>query len=76
MVPHVTNRVTQWIEDVASIPVNGKRPEIMLIEVGGTVGDIESMAYYESIRQMILTNPKNFCLVFLTYVPNVSASGE
>ena len=56
--------------------VKGKRPDIMLIEVGGTVGDIESMAYYEAIRQMIHNNPKNYCLVFLTYVPNVSASGE
>jgi CTP synthase len=48
----------------------------MLIEVGGTVGDIESMAYYEAIRQMIHSNPKNYCLVFLTYVPNIIASGE
>lgn len=34
------------------------------------------MAYYEAIRQMILVNPANFCMVFLTYVPNVTASGE
>ncbi len=76
VVPHVTNRVIQWIEDVAQQRVKGRRPDVMLIEVGGTVGDIESMAYYEAIRQMIHSNPKNYCLVFLTYVPNVSASGE
>lgn len=48
----------------------------MLIEVGGTVGDIESMAYYEALRQMILTNPTNFCTVFLTFVPTIHSSGE
>jgi CTP synthase len=47
-----------------------------LIEVGGTIGDIESMSYYEAIRQMIHKKPDNFCLVFLTYVPSISASGE
>jgi CTP synthase len=58
VVPHVTNRVIQWIEDVSKIPVmDNLPPEIMLIEVGGTVGDIESMAYYEALRQMIRMNP-------------------
>lgn len=50
VVPHVTNRIIQWIEDVSQIKIDGKRPDIILIEVGGTVGDIESMAYYEAIR--------------------------
>ena len=34
------------------------------------------MSYYEAIRQMIHKKPDNFCLVFLTYVPSISASGE
>ncbi len=58
--PHVTNRIIKWIEDVANVsadPKNKEKPEIVLIEVGGTVGDIESiykvnlgMSYYEAIR--------------------------
>jgi CTP synthase len=53
VVPHVTNRIIKWIEDVANVsadPKNKDKPEIVLIEVGGTVGDIESMSYYEAIR--------------------------
>lgn len=53
MVPHVTNRIIQWIEDVSMLsadPNDSRKPEIVLIEVGGTVGDIESMSYYEAIR--------------------------
>jgi CTP synthase (UTP-ammonia lyase) len=39
-------------------------------------GDIESMSYYEAIRQMINENAENICLIFLTYVPTIGASGE
>jgi CTP synthase (UTP-ammonia lyase) len=54
------SRIIKWIEDVANVsadPKNKDKPEIVLIEVGGTVGDIESiiyeslgMSYYEAIR--------------------------
>jgi CTP synthase len=46
-----------------------KPPDIMLIEVGGTVGDIESNQYYEAVRQMILEEGReNVALVMLTLI--------
>jgi CTP synthase len=53
VVPHITNEIQDWIETVAQIPVDGsgKVADICLIEVGGTVGDIESMVFLEALRQ-------------------------
>ena len=78
VVPHVTNRIIKWIEDVAQLAIGSpaQQPEIVLIEVGGTIGDIESMSYYEALRQMIHQKPDNFCLLFLTFVPSISANNE
>lgn len=51
VVPHLTNEIQSWIERVALIPVDGEKvPDIWLIEIGGTVGDIEAVQYYEAIR--------------------------
>ncbi len=52
MVPHVTDEIGAWIERVACIPVDGsgKCPDVCLVEVGGTVGDIESMVRSELYR--------------------------
>lgn len=48
----MTDEIKNWIREQAQVPVRqeGKIPEIFLIEVGGTVGDIESTQYYEAIR--------------------------
>jgi len=53
MVPHVTNAVQEWIERVAHLPVDGsgQPPQVCVIELGGTVGDIESSIFLEAVRQ-------------------------
>eukprot|EP01031_Cornospumella_fuschlensis_P020403 gene20403-25011_t len=53
IVPHVTDLVQAWLKEVARISVDGTGlpPEICLVEVGGTVGDIESMVFLEALRQ-------------------------
>ena len=53
VVPHVTNAIQDWIERVAVAPVDGKDgiPDVCVIELGGTVGDIESMPFIEALRQ-------------------------
>jgi CTP synthase len=54
VVPHLCNAVQDWIERVAKIPVNdGKHsPDVCIIQLGGTVGDIESGPFVESTRQL------------------------
>jgi CTP synthase len=74
VVPHITNAIQDWMERVAYIPVDPKRPgqvaDICLIEVGGTVGDIESSVFLEALRQFqFKVGHDNFCLAFVSLVP-------
>ena len=50
VVPHITDCIQDWIERVAHEPVDGRRgaPDVCVIEMGGTVGDIESMPFIEA----------------------------
>merc|ERR1719158_2659355 len=54
MVPHVTDAIQDWIAEMACKPVDGSglRPDVCLVELGGTVGDIESAVYLEALQQM------------------------
>jgi len=58
VIPHITNAIMDWLSMTSEISVTntGKNEisDICLVEVGGTVGDLESGAYYEAIRQFIL----------------------
>lgn len=79
MVPHVTDAVQSWILDVAAIPVDGKAgsPDICLIELGGTVGDIESAVYLEALQQLqYKVGPENFCNIHVGMVPVMGVVGE
>ncbi|VBB18174.1 CTP synthase [Yasminevirus sp. GU-2018] len=71
VVPHITNEIQEWIESVAtSDPSN----EICTIELGGTIGDIESAPFSEALRQFRKkVSPENFCLVQVTLVPGKGA---
>lgn len=53
VVPHVTDAIQDWIQRVAHIPVDGRdgTPDVCVIELGGTVGDIESSPFVEALRQ-------------------------
>jgi len=75
VVPHLTNEIQDWIERVARIPVDetGEVADVCLIEVGGTVGDIESSVFFEALRQFqFRVGDDNFCLMFVSLVPILS----
>mmetsp|Transcript_26810 Transcript_26810/g.30693 ORF Transcript_26810/g.30693 Transcript_26810/m.30693 type:complete len:574 (+) Transcript_26810:68-1789(+) len=75
VVPHITNEIQDWIERVAQIPVDesGEPADVCLIEVGGTVGDIESSVFFEALRQFqFRVGDDNFCLMFVSLVPILS----
>lgn len=80
VVPHITDCIQDWIETTAAIPVHngdddddGRPADICLIEVGGTVGDIESSVFLEALRQFqFRVGHENFCLCFVSLVPCLS----
>ena len=83
VIPHITDCVSDWIKSVASTKVldiytkNEIEPDICIIELGGTVGDIESMPFVESLRRMKFNMPENsMCFVHIGYLPLVKISGE
>lgn len=73
IVPHVTNEIKRRIKLLGS---SGKY-DIIITEIGGTVGDIESLPYIESVRQMIWDlGEKESMVIHLTLVPFLATSGE
>lgn len=75
VVPHITDEIRAWIERVAQIPVDNscRVADLCLIEVGGTVGDIESSIFFEALRQFQFhIGEDNFCLMFVSLVPTLS----
>lgn len=72
IVPHLTNAIQDWLEEVAHIPVDGSdaSPDICIIELGGTVGDIESAPFVEALRQFqFRVKKENFALIHVSLVP-------
>ncbi|XP_055949824.1 CTP synthase 1-like isoform X4 [Argiope bruennichi] len=78
VVPHITDAIQEWVERVALKPVsNGNQPEICIIELGGTIGDIEGMPFVEAFRQFqFRVKKENFCCVHVSLVPQPKATGE
>jgi len=75
VIPHITDEIKSWI--AAGAVIDGKEAEVAVVEVGGTVGDIESLPFLEAIRQMGITLGRdNVCYVHLTLVPYIAAAGE
>ncbi|RVX73452.1 CTP synthase [Exophiala mesophila] len=75
VVPHVTNAIQDWIERVARIPVDDTKeePDVCIIELGGTVGDIESAPFIEAMRQLRRRAGRdNFCQIHVSLVPVIS----
>ena len=71
VVPHVTDRIKKFIS------YNVKDEDFIICEIGGTVGDIESLPFLEAIRQFSNdTGKKNSLFIHLTLVPYLKASGE
>ena len=72
VVPHITNAVQDWIERVAKIPVDDSNeiPDVCIIELGGTVGDIESTMFIEAMRQLKRRAGKNnFMQIHVSLIP-------
>ncbi|PWZ05309.1 CTP synthase [Zea mays] len=94
VVPHITNAIHEWIERVAMIPVDGMEgpADVCVIELGGTIGDIESMPFIEALGHFSYrvgeklhtyydaykpyANPGNFYLVHVSLVLVLNVVGE
>jgi len=72
IVPHLTNEIKKWIRKVG----NEFDADVVLVEVGGTVGDLENAHFLEATRQLAIENPGRVMFVQLTFVPTLSAVGE
>jgi CTP synthase len=76
VIPHITNEIQAFVERGAASATCGE-PDVAIVEVGGTVGDIESLPFLEAARQMSLRLGRNSaCFVHLTLVPWVATAGE
>ena len=73
VIPHVTDEIKQRILQVSKIESG---IEVVLVEIGGTVGDIESLPFFEAIRQFRQERIKDCIHIHLTYVPYLKAAGE
>ncbi|MBT6683922.1 MAG: CTP synthase (glutamine hydrolyzing), partial [Euryarchaeota archaeon] len=79
VIPHITDAIQDWIEDVAHIPADGsgETPDACIIELGGTVGDIESAPYIEALRQFqFRVGRENISFVHVSLVPVMGPVGE
>ncbi|OIT06440.1 PREDICTED: CTP synthase-like isoform X1 [Nicotiana attenuata] len=79
VVPHITDAIQEWIERVAVIPVDGEDgpADVCVIELGGTIGDIESMPFIEALGQFSYrVGAGNFCLIHVSLVPVLNVVGE
>ncbi len=71
VIPHVTNEIKDFIN------IGDDEVDFMLCEIGGTVGDIEGLPFFESIRQFSQDKPRGQCVfMHLTLLPYLAASGE
>lgn len=71
VIPHITDEIKQFIR------LGAGDADVAIVEVGGTVGDIESLPFLEAIRQMSLElGRNNTCFIHLTLVPFIASAGE
>jgi len=71
VIPHVTNEIKDFIR------IGEDEVDFMLCEIGGTVGDIEGLPFFEAIRQFAQEKPRGECIfMHLTLLPYIKASGE
>ena len=76
VIPHITNEIQDFIKRGAGFETP-EAVDVAIVEIGGTVGDIESLPFLEAVRQLSLRmGPNNAAFVHLTYVPWIAAAGE
>lgn len=78
VVPHITDAIQDWVTKVSAEPVEKDiKADVCLIELGGTIGDIEGMPYIEAFRQFqFRVGRDNFCVVHVSLVPEPDSTGE
>lgn len=72
IIPHVTDEVIKTIKNAAK----NNDADVVLTEIGGTIGDYENMLFMEAARQMKLKNPKDVIFIMITYLPYPPKVGE
>lgn len=72
IIPHITNEIKSFVQTLG----NSGDYDIVISEIGGTVGDIESLPYIESLRQMLWEKEGDCIVVHLTLIPFLAAAGE
>jgi len=73
VIPHVTDEIQRRITMLAE----ETKPDVLITEVGGTVGDIEGLPFLEAIREFAQeAGPGNVCFLHVTYIPFIKAAGE
>ena len=76
VIPHITNEIQEFVRRGAGMDTP-EAVDVAIVEIGGTVGDIESLPFLEAARQMNLKmGPHNTAFVHLSYVPWIAAAGE
>lgn len=76
VIPHVTNEIQEFVKRGAGYETPDA-VDVAIVEIGGTVGDIESLPFLEAVRQMSLRlGANNTAFVHLSYVPWIAAAGE
>ena len=76
VIPHVTNEIQEFVKRGAGFETTDA-VDVAIVEIGGTVGDIESLPFLEAVRQMSLRlGANNTAFVHLSYVPWIAAAGE
>jgi len=77
VIPHITDEIKSRIRAMALPGEDGNAPDVVITEVGGTVGDIESLPFLEAIRQFPVEVGRRRCMfVHLTLVPYIGHAGE
>ena len=71
-IPHITNEITDRIKNAAKID----KAEIVIVELGGTVGEYQNLFYYEAARILTLKNPKDVIHIHVSYLPTPPHLGE
>jgi CTP synthase len=76
VIPHVTNEIQDFVKRGAGFDTP-EAVDVAIVEIGGTVGDIESLPFLEAVRQLSLRlGPNNAAFVHLTYLPWIATAGE
>lgn len=75
VIPHITDAIQEWVQRVAHIPVtpDNAPPRVCIVELGGTIGDIEGMSFVEAFRQFqFRVKRENFICAHVSLIPMVS----